>query len=40
MPFKEVNIERDSEATREIVRVWIVGFDRDRIDNELARKAS
>jgi glutaredoxin 3 len=54
VPFEEVSIERDSDATREIVRktgqtgvpvikigsAWIVGFDRDRIDKELARKAS
>ena len=54
VPFKEVNIERDPDAAREIVRTtgktgvpvikignkWIVGFDRERIDKELARKAS
>ena len=54
VPFKEVNIERDPDAAREIVRktgqtgvpvikigsAWIVGFDRERIDKELARKAS
>ena len=54
VPFKEVNIERDPEAAREIVRKtgqtgvpvikigsnWIVGFDRERIDKELACKAS
>ena len=54
VPFKEVNIERDPDAAREIVRKtgqtgvpvikigssWIVGFDRERIDKELARKAS
>lgn len=53
VPFKEVNVERDHDAAREIVRKtgqtgmpvikigsnWIVGFDRDRIDRELARKA-
>ena len=52
--FKEVNIERDPNAAREIVRktgqtgvpvikigsTWIVGFDRERIDKELTRKAS
>ena len=54
VPFKEVNIERDPDPAREIVRKtgqtgvpvikirssWIVGFDRERIDKELARKAS
>ena len=35
VPFKEVNIERDSDAAREIV-----GFDRELIERELARKAS
>jgi glutaredoxin 3 len=54
VPFKEVNIERDPDAAREIVRKtgqtgvpvikigsnWIVGFDRERIDKELARKTS
>ena len=54
VPFKEVNIERDPDAAREIVRktgqtgvpvikigsAWIVGFDRERIDRELAGKAS
>jgi glutaredoxin 3 len=52
--FKEVGIERDPDAARDIVRntelagvpvikigsKWIVGFDKERIDNELARKAS
>ena len=52
--FKEINIERDQQAARDIVRKtgqtgvpvikigssWIVGFDRERIDKELARKAS
>ena len=52
--FKEINIERDQQAARDIVRktgqtgapvikfgsAWIVGFDRERIDKELARKAS
>ena len=52
--FKEVNIERDPDAARDIVRKtgqtgvpvikiggsWIVGFDKERIDKELARKAS
>ena len=54
MPFKEVNVERDLDAARDIVRKtgqtgvpvikigssWIVGFDKERIDKELARKAS
>ena len=54
VPFKEVNIERDPDAAREIVRKtgqtgvpvikigssWIVGFDKERIEKELARKAS
>ena len=54
VPFKEVNIERDPDAARDIVRKtgqtgvpvikigssWIVGFDKERIDKELARKAS
>ncbi len=54
VPFKEINIERDPDAAREIVRKtgqtgvpvikignrWIVGFDREKIDKELARKAS
>ena len=54
IPFKEINIERDQQAARDIVRktgqtgvpvikigsTWIVGFDRGRIEKELARKAS
>ena len=54
VPFKEINIERDQQAARDIVRktgqtgvpvikigsAWIVGFDRERIGKELARKAS
>ena len=54
VPFKEINIERDPDAARDIVRrtghtgvpvikigsTWIVGFDREKIDKELARKAS
>ncbi len=54
VPFKEINIERDAEAARDIVRKtgqngvpvinigssWIVGFDRGRIEKELARRAS
>ena len=53
VPFKEVNVERDQQAARDIVRKtgqtgvpvikvgssWIVGFDKERIDKELARKA-
>ena len=53
VPFKEVNVERDSDAATDIVRKtgqtgvpvikigssWVVGFDKDRIDKELARKA-
>ena len=52
--FKEVNIERDPDAARDIVRKtgqtgvpvikigsrWIVGFDKEQIEKELARKAS
>ncbi len=51
--FKEINIERDPEAARDLVRktgqggvpvikigsAWIVGFDKERIDKELVRKA-
>ena len=54
VPFKEINIERDTEASRDIVRMtgqrgvpvikignsWIVGFDKDRVEKELARRAS
>jgi glutaredoxin 3 len=54
VPFKEINIERDQQAARDIVRKtgqtgvpvikigssWIVGFDKGRIEQELARKAS
>lgn len=54
VPFKEVNIERDPAAARDLVRKtgsagvpvikigsrWIVGFDRPRIDQELARRSS
>jgi glutaredoxin 3 len=54
VPFKEINIERDQTAARDIVRKtgqtgvpvikiggrWIVGFDRERIEKELARKPS
>ncbi len=52
--FKEINVERDPDAARDIVRKtgqtgvpvikignkWIVGFDRERIEEELARRAS
>jgi glutaredoxin 3 len=52
--FKEINLERDPDAARDIVRKtgqtgvpviksgskWIVGFDRERIEKELARRAS
>ena len=52
--FKEVNIERDPAAARDLVRktgqsgvpvikigsAWIVGFDKERIDKELARRSS
>ena len=54
VPFKEVNVERDEGAARDIVRktgqtgvpvikiggAWIVGFDKGRIEKELARRAS
>jgi glutaredoxin 3 len=54
VPFKEINVERDQDAARDVVRKtgqtsvpvikigskWIVGFDKKRIDRELARKAS
>jgi glutaredoxin 3 len=54
IPFKEVNVERDPQAARDIVRKtgqtgvpvikigssWIVGFDKARVEKELARKAS
>jgi glutaredoxin 3 len=54
VPFKEVDVERDQEAARDVARKtgqtgvpvikignrWIVGFDKDRIEKELARKAS
>jgi glutaredoxin 3 len=54
VPFKEINVERDPDAARDIARKtgqkgvpvikigskWIVGFDRERIDEELARRAS
>ena len=54
VPFKEVDVERDQQAARDIVRKtgqtgvpvikigssWIVGFDKERIEKELARKAS
>ena len=51
--FKEINVERDPEAARDLFRktgqggvpvikiggAWIVGFDKEPIDKELARKA-
>ena len=54
IPFKEVNIERDPDAARDVVHKtgqkgvpvikigssWIVGFDRDRIEKELACRTS
>ncbi|HET7270244.1 MAG TPA: glutaredoxin family protein [Rubrobacter sp.] len=54
VPFKEINIERDPDAARDIVRktgqrgvpvikignAWIVGFDKNRIEKELSRRAS
>jgi glutaredoxin 3 len=54
VPFKEINVERDPDAARDIVRKtgqtgvpvikigskWIIGVDKERIDKELARKAS
>ena len=54
IPFKEINVERNPQAARDIVRKtgqrgvpvikigsnWIVGFDKERIARELARKAS
>jgi glutaredoxin 3 len=53
VPFKEVDIERDQDAARDIVRKtgqmgvpvikigsrWIVGFDKQQIERELARGA-
>ena len=54
VPFKEINVERDQDAARDIARKtgqtgvpvikigskWIVGFDKERIEKELARRAS
>ncbi len=54
VPFKEINVERDPEAAKDLVKKtgqtgvpvvkignrWIVGFDRESIDRELARRAS
>jgi glutaredoxin 3 len=54
VPFKEINVERDPDAARDIVRKtgqtgvpvikignkWIDGFDRERIEKELARRTS
>ncbi|MDP8899562.1 MAG: NrdH-redoxin [Actinomycetota bacterium] len=53
VPFKEINVERDPAAARDLVRKtgqsgvpvikignsWIVGFDKERIDRELARRS-
>ena len=53
VPFKEINVERDQDAARDVVRKtgqtgvpvikigsnWIVGFDKQRIEKELARRA-
>lgn len=54
VPFKEVNVEKDPDAARDLVKktgqagvpvikigsAWIVGFDKNRIEKELTRKAS
>jgi glutaredoxin 3 len=54
VPFKEINVERDQRAARDIVRktgqsgvpvieigdAWIVGFAKEPIYRELARRAS
>ena len=54
VPFKEINVEKDPAAARDLVKktgqsgvpvikignAWIVGFDRERIDKELARRGS
>jgi glutaredoxin len=54
VPLKEINIEGDEDAARDIVRKtgqtgvpvikigsrWIVDFDKEQIDKELARKVS
>lgn len=54
VPFKEINVEKDEDAARDIRRKtgqagvpvvkiggkWIVGFDKERIDKELSRRAS
>jgi glutaredoxin 3 len=54
IPFKEVVVERDQQAARDVARKtgqtvvpvikignrWIVGFDREKIEKELVRKAS
>jgi glutaredoxin len=54
VPFIEINVERDQDAARDLVRKtgqtgvpvikigsnWIVGFDKQRIEKELARRAS
>jgi len=52
--FKEINIERNPDAARDIARktgqtgvpvikiggAWIVGFDKERVERELARRGS
>jgi glutaredoxin 3 len=54
VPFKEINVERNQDAARDVVRKagqtgvpvikigssWIVGFDNQRIEKELARRDS
>ena len=54
VPFKEVNVERDPQAARDLVKktgqtgvpvikignAWIVGFDKERVEKELNRRAS
>ena len=54
VPFKEIKVERDQGAARDLVRKTgqtgvpvikigsnrIVGFDKQRIEKELARRAS
>ncbi len=52
--FKEINVEKDPAAARDLVKktgqggvpvikiggAWIVGFDKGRIERELARNSS
>ena len=54
VPFKEITVEKDESAARDVVRKtgqmgvpvvkiggsWIVGFDKNRIEKELARGGS